>query len=88
MSRRISQGYTHAPFLLDLQPISLHPNLQPVTGTLFEFLESYSKFPLAIYFTFGIANFYVTLSINLPSPSSAPTMSIGLFPMSISPLLP
>ena len=32
----------------------------------FEFPESYSKFPLAICFTHGIVNFYVTLSIHLP----------------------
>ena len=30
--------------------------LQPVTEPLFEFPESYSKFPLAIYFTYGIVN--------------------------------
>ena len=34
-----------------------HPTLQPVTDPLFEFPESYSKFPLAICFTRGIANF-------------------------------
>ena len=28
--------------------------------------ESYSKFSLAIYFTYGIVNFYVTFSIHLP----------------------
>ena len=33
---------------------------------LFEFPESYSKFPLAICFTHGIVNLYVTLSIPLP----------------------
>ena len=40
--------------------------LQPVTEPLFEFPESHCKFPLAIYFTHGIVNFYVTLSIHLP----------------------
>ena len=30
----------------------------------FEFPESYSKFPLAIYFTCGIVSFHVTLSIH------------------------
>ena len=29
------------------------------------FPESYSKFPLAIYFTYGIINFHVTLSVHL-----------------------
>ena len=32
----------------------------------FEFPESHRKFPLAICFTHGIVNFYVTLSIHLP----------------------
>ena len=41
-------------------------HLQPVIESLFEFPESHSKFPLAIYFTNGIVNFYVTLSIHLP----------------------
>ena len=35
---------------------------------LFEFPESYSKFPLAIYFTHGIVSFHVTLSMQLPLP--------------------
>ena len=43
-----------------------HPTLQPVTEPLFEFPESYSKFPLAICFAHGIVNFWVTLSIHLP----------------------
>ena len=43
-----------------------HPTLQLVTEPLFEFPESYSKFPLAIYFTYDIVNFYITLSIHLP----------------------
>ena len=41
-----------------------HPTLQPVTAPLCEFPESYSKFPLTIYFTYGIVNFQVTLSIH------------------------
>ena len=43
-----------------------HPTLQPVTEPLFEFPQSYSKFPLATYLTYGIVNFYVTLSIHFP----------------------
>ena len=43
-----------------------HLTLQPVAEPLFEFPESHSKFPLAICFTRGIINFYVTLSIRLP----------------------
>ena len=52
-----SQTSSHVP---------LHPTLQPVAELLFEFSESCSKFPLAICFTHGIVNFYVTLSIHLP----------------------
>ena len=54
-----------------------HPALQPFVEPLFEFPEAYSKFPLAICFTHGIINFYVTLSIHLPSPSSPPTLFIS-----------
>ena len=43
-----------------------HPSLQRVTEPLFEFPESYSKFPLATYFTHGIVNFYVTVSKHHP----------------------
>ena len=60
-----------------------HLTLQPVTEPLFEFPESYSKFPLAIYFTYGIVNFHVTLSKHLHF--SSPPMSIGLFSMTLSP---
>ena len=42
-----------------------HPTLQPVTEPVFEFPESYSKFPLAICFTHGL-QISVTLSIHLP----------------------
>ena len=70
-STRISRRYIHVPSLPNLPPrppSHLHPhlNLQPVTEPPFEFPESYSKFPLAICFTHGVVNFYVTLSINLP----------------------
>ena len=51
----------------------------------FEFPEPYSKFPLAIYFTYGNVSFHVTLSIHLTH-SSPLHMSISLF--SVSPLLP
>ena len=40
-----------------------------------EFPESYSKFPLAIYFTYGIINFYVTFSIHIPFSFPLPTVS-------------
>jgi len=47
-------------------PSHPHPTLQPVTEPLFEFSDSYNKFPLAIYFTYGNTNFYFPLSIHLP----------------------
>ena len=51
----------------------------------FEFPEPYSKFLLAIYFTYGNVSFHVTLSIHLTLSSPLP-MSISLFSVSISPL--
>ena len=47
-------------------PCPSHHTLQPTAELLFEFPESHSKFPLAICFTSGIVNFYVTLSICPP----------------------
>ena len=61
-SIRVSHRNTHVPSS-HLPP---HPTLQPVTEPLLEFLESYSKCPLAIYFTYGVVDFYVTLLIHLP----------------------
>ena len=58
--------YTYSPSLLNLPPISCPiPLLQVDTEPLFEFPEPYSKFPLAIYFTYGNVSFHVTLSIHL-----------------------
>ena len=53
---------------------------------MFEFPETYSKFLLAIYFTYGNVSFHVTLSIHLTLFSPLP-MSISLFSMSVSPFL-
>ena len=64
-----------------------HTALQPVREPLFEFPESYSKFPLAIYFTYGIVNFHFILSVHLPFSLLPSSMSIGLFSISVSPLL-
>ena len=64
-----------------------HSTLQVDTEPLFEFPEPYSKFPLAIYFTYGSVSFHVTLSIH-PTLSSPFPMSISLFSMPVSPLLP
>ena len=78
---------TYVPSFLNLWPTSQpFPPLDVVTEPWFEFPESYSKFPLALYFTYGNVSFHVTLFIHLilsllPSP-----VSIGLF--FISPLLP
>ena len=57
----ISHRYTYIPSLLNFLPIS-HP-IPPFwvdTEPLFEFPESHSKFPLAIYFTYGNASFLIT----------------------------
>ena len=49
----ISHRYAYIPSLLNLLPISLSiPPLQVDTEILFEFPERYSKFQLAIYFTY------------------------------------
>ena len=58
--------------------------LQLISEPLFEFPESYSKFPLAICFIYGIVNFYVMLSIHLPfsllpSPPCPKICSLCLF---------
>ena len=42
------------------------PSPPPVAEPQFEFPGSCSKSPLAICFTYGIVNFYVTLSLHLP----------------------
>ena len=46
-----------------LSPFPFHPSRWSQSPP-FEFPESYSQFPLATYFTFGIVNFHVTLSIH------------------------
>ena len=51
-STRISHRYTHVPSPLNFPPLSLPiPPFWIVTELLFEFPESHSKFPLAIYFS-------------------------------------
>ena len=61
-STRISHRYTHVPSLASPSP----SHLQAVSEPLFEFPESYGKFPLPTCFTHGIVNFYVSLPIHLP----------------------
>ena len=66
------------PSLLNLPPISCPiPPLWIDTEPQFEFPEPYSKFPLAIYFTYGNVSFHVTLSIHLTRSSPLP-MSISV----------
>ena len=75
----------HMPLLLE-PPIPSHPTwLSQSTG--FEFPALHSKFPLAIYSTYG--NVYVSMLLfQLVPPSPSTTVSTSLFFMSISPLLP
>ena len=49
---------------------------------------SHSKFPLAIYFTYGKVSFHVSFFIHLTLSFPALGMSISLFSMCVSPLLP
>ena len=61
-----SHRYTCIPSFLKLPPISLPTSpLQVDTEPLFEFPEPDSKFPLAIYLTYGNVGFHVTLPIHL-----------------------
>ena len=65
--------YTYIPSLLNLPPVSLPISpLQADTEPLFQFPEPHSKFPLAIYFTYGIVSILVTLSIRLTFSSLSP----------------
>ena len=58
-----------SPFRTSLpSPSASHPSR--LIQSLFEFPEPYSKFPLAIYFTYGNVNFHVTLFFFLKKPSS------------------
>ena len=87
-STRISHRYACIPSFLNLPTICLP--ITPfciITESLFEFLESCRKFTLTIYFTYGLGSFHVTLSIHLNLSSPLP-MSISLFSMAVSPLLP
>ena len=81
-STRISHRHTHVPSLLNLPPISLPiPPHQIVTEPLFEFPDSPSKFLLAFYFTYGIVNFHVTLSIHLTISFPIPPFQIVTEPL-------
>ena len=62
----ISHRYILVPSLLNLPSPHLPPvlPLSVVTEPHFEFPESYSKFPLALYFTYGYACCHVTVSMH------------------------
>ena len=69
----ISHKYTYIPSLLNLPPPFLPiPPLYVDKEPLFEFPEPYSKFLLAIYFTYGNISFHVTLSMHLTLSSPLP----------------
>ena len=79
----ISHRYTYIPSLLNLPPHStpLGRYRAPVWV-----LWAIQQIP-AVYFTYSNVSFHVTLSIHLTL-SSPLLMSISLFSMSVSPLLP
>ena len=58
-------------------PSLSHPS-RLIQSSCLSFPETQSKFPLAIYFTYGNVSFHVTLSIHLTLSSPLP-MSISLF---------
>ena len=72
------QVYT-CPLPPEPPPVSLHiPPLYVGTEHWIELLVSHSKFPLAIYFTYG--NVYVSMLLSqFVPPSSCLTMSTSLF---------
>ena len=57
--------------------LPLHPTPLGCYRLWFEFPESYSKFPLAIYFIYGNVSFHVTVSI-CPNLSFSPTPAPGV----------
>ena len=75
------------PYWTSLSPPTLSHPSRLSQSNRFELPESYSKFPLDVYFTNG--NVYVSrvLSQFIP-PSPSPPGSTSLFSMSASPLLP
>ena len=71
-------GIHNIPSLLDHPPISLPiPPFWVNTEPLFKFPEPYSKFLLAIYFTYGNVSFHIAFAIHLTLSSPHP-MSISL----------
>ena len=83
----ISYRCTYVPSLLTslLPPTPSHPS-RLSQRTWFELPTSYSKFPLAICFTYG--NVYVSMLLSQFIPlSPSPTVPTSLFSMTDSPLL-
>ena len=90
ISTRINHRCTFVCSLLKL-PFTSHPFsfLQVITEPQFECTESYRKFPLAIYLTYVCVYASMPLSPFFSSSPSYPLpLSISLFSMSASPLLP
>ena len=81
ISTWISHRYTDVPSLLKLPP----SNPLGCYRARFEFPESYSKFPLAVYFTYS--SLYASMLFSpfiSPSPSSPWPLSICLFSVCVS----
>ena len=75
---------------LPFEPPSHLPPSHPsrlIQSPFLSFLSHIANSPLAIYFTYGNVSFHVTLCIHLTLSSPLP-VSISLFSMSVSPLLP
>ena len=67
ISTWISHRYTYIHSLLNLSPISCPiPPLWTDIELLFYFPESYSKLPLAIYFTYGNISLFPCYSLHTP----------------------
>ena len=88
ISTLISHGYIHVPSDLNLPPISLPiPLPQVVTEPWLELPVSRTTFALATSFTCGNVHVSMLFSQFVP-PSSSPTGSTSLSPMSACPLFP
>ena len=61
---RHQQPQVYLRFLPLEHPSHLPPHPAPLGCYWFEFPESYSKFPLALYFAYGNVSFHVTVSIH------------------------
>ena len=86
-STSISHRYRYVPYLLNLPPTS-HPipPLQVDKDSWFVFPEKYSKFLLALYFTYGSVYVSILLSLFIPSSPSCtlPHIHMSVFYVCIS----